>query len=108
MGGPNGGPRPFIDRGRSYKELEGSSSVDIYDLDFAAYLLMRGVALAEAFRNGREFLFRFYDPESQIPKLSVEFTNSESARFGESCRRLKKVVYSVGSRWDGENRPERR
>jgi hypothetical protein len=94
----NGSPSVGIDRGRGYQS-SGSGRADVYDLDFAAYLLLRNVPLAEATRSGREFTFVFQDPEGLIAKLSVEYMNSESARFADAVRRLKKVVFSQpGSR----------
>lgn len=71
----------------------------MYDLDLAAYLSMRGIALAESYRDGREFLFTFLDTDTKIPQTVIEYVNSEAARFADSVRRLKKVTLSQPRRW---------
>lgn len=73
----------------------------VYDLDFAAFLLMHGVALAESYRDGREFMFKFLDTNDKIKELSIVFANSESAKFADCVRRLKKVTIaqSISSRY---------
>lgn len=68
--------------------------VEVYDLDLAAYLSMRDIPLAESYRYDREFIFRFLDPENKINALTIEYVNSESARFADAQRRLKKVIIS--------------
>lgn len=93
MAGGNGSSSPGVDRGRGFQAGSDGRS-DVYDLDFAAYLLLRNVPLAEANRSGREFTFVFHDTTGLIGKLSVEYMNSESARFADAVRRLKKVVFS--------------
>ncbi len=80
-----------IDRGRSYRAVD-DGKVEVYDLDFASYLLMHNVPLAESYRDGREFMFKFLDPNSQIRDLAIKFANSESAKFADCVRRLKKVT----------------
>lgn len=84
---------PRVDRGRAYRVLE-NGEVEIYDLDLAAYLSMRNVPLASAESFGREFLFHFADPGNQIPQLTVEYVNSEAAKFADAQRRLRKVLIS--------------
>jgi hypothetical protein len=76
--------------------------VEVYDLDFAAYCHMRGLLVGDMVESdspkGRrgpvQFLFLFKDPEGQIAQLSVDYTNSESARHADAVRRLKKAVRS--------------
>lgn len=87
---------PRIDRGRSYKTSD-DGKVEVYDLDFAAFLLMHNVPLAESFRDGREFMFKFLDSEKLIPNFAIQYANSESAKFADCVRRLKKVTIAQGS-----------
>tara|TARA_E500000331_G_scaffold291841_1_gene288469 strand:- start:527 stop:742 length:216 start_codon:yes stop_codon:yes gene_type:complete len=64
------------------------------DLSIAAYLMMKGMKLANAFRgpNG-QFMFEFNDPDNKGQQLSIEFTNSESAVYDNHVRNLKKILY---------------
>lgn len=101
MGAPQQGSngrdrRP--DRGRGYRPIE-NNEVEVYDLDLAAYLSMCGLPLAESLRLEREFIFRFLDKENRIGALAIDYVNSESARFADAQRRLKKVVISSPTRW---------
>lgn len=86
----------YIDRGRSYTKSE-DNKVEVYDLDFAAFLLMHNVPLAESFRDGREFMFKFLDVDKRISALAIQYANSESAKFADCVRRLKKVTIAQGS-----------
>ncbi len=90
----NGTPRS-LDRGRQYGTSRSGKEAEVWDWDFAAYLLMRGVPLVNAVRMSRkECSFRFTNRDGEIESMSIEFANSESARFGDAMRRLKKTVYS--------------
>lgn len=103
MGGPEcrgpsnahglGGPAPRIDRGRGYREIQGlpGRQIEVYDLDLAAWILLRGLSVSDAFRSGSEFAVRFYDPDGRIPDLAVDFLNSESQRFASAIRSIKKI-----------------
>ena len=64
------------------------------DLSIAAYLMMKGMRLANAFRgpNG-QFMFEFDDPDNKGHQFSIEFTNSESAVYDNHVRNLKKILY---------------
>lgn len=64
------------------------------DLSIAAYLMMKGMKLSNAFRasNG-QFMFEFDDPNSEGSKFAIEFTNSESAVYDNHVRNLKKILY---------------
>jgi hypothetical protein len=53
---------------------------------------MHGIALAASYRNGREFLFKFHDDSNRVADLAIAFANSESAKFADCVRRLKKVT----------------
>ena len=63
------------------------------DLSIAAYLMMKGMKLANAFRgpNG-QFMFEFDDPDNKGHQFSIEFTNSESAVYDNHVRNLKKIL----------------
>ena len=69
---------------------------------------MRGLVIADLVeeraprRDGRrngfsKFVFRFADTEELVDGLSLDYTNSDCARFADSVRRLKKAVRSVPS-----------
>ena len=102
-------PHRYINRALAYKVSEGGS-VEVYDLDFAAYCLMCGLIIGDMVevspprsRRGRrsgpiQYLFVFNDPDQKIATLSVDYTNSESARHADSVRRMKKAVRSAQSK----------
>lgn len=90
-----------VDRARAYSRDEDSHRVTVTDYDFAAYLLSRGVPLVDAVRvSDHVHTFTFLDrPEGadrvgRVAGLAIEFANSESARFADALRRLKKITYS--------------
>ena len=64
------------------------------DIAIAAFLMMKGLKLKDAFRNpsGR-FQFEFDDPDSFASKYCVEFVNSESALFDANVKNLKNILY---------------
>ena len=64
------------------------------DLSIAAYLMMKGMKLLNAYRTSNgQFMFEFDDPTSEGPKFAIEFTNSESAVYDNHIRNLKKILY---------------
>ena len=64
------------------------------DLSIAAYLMMRGMRLTNAFRGSNgQFMFEVDDPNSEGQKFAIEFTNSESAVYDNHVRNLKKILY---------------
>lgn len=69
------------------------------DLGSAAYAHCRGLAVLGVQRSERknEFVFVFEDPEGRGPRLMVDYVNSESRRFDESMRSMKKLCYDQGS-----------
>jgi hypothetical protein len=87
------GPRR-VDRGRGYRNI-GDHRVEVYDLDLAAYFDLKGLAIADAHKSGRETIIVFYDPKDRIKTLAVEWLNSEASQFASRVRQLKKVVYST-------------
>lgn len=65
------------------------------DLSIAAYLLMKDIKLSNAYRgNSGQFIFEFLDPESLCKKYSIEYTNSDIAKYDNHVRNLKKILYS--------------
>ena len=64
------------------------------DIGIAAYVMMRGLKLISASRgkSGR-FEFVFEDPQNQGLVLSVEYANSESAKFDAHMKNLKNILY---------------
>jgi len=64
------------------------------DLSIAAYLMMKGMKLINAFRTSNgQFMFEFDDPNNMGPSFAIEFTNSESAVYDNHVRNLKKILY---------------
>ena len=64
------------------------------DLSIAAYLMMKGMKLLNAYRTSNgQFMFEFDDPNSDGPRFAIEFTNSESAVYDNHVRNLKKILY---------------
>ena len=93
------GKRKHVDRGRGFVRVD-DKHVDVYDIDFAAWLLLSGLGISEAYKNGREAVVTFYDPkeEDRVDKLAVDFLNSESARFANAVRQIKKICFSTGKK----------
>lgn len=95
------GRGPYVSRALAYRVRE-DGFVEIYDLDFAAYCLVKRVEIADMKEEGPKpkngpprYLFLFKDKDSLIPGLSVAFTNSECAQFADCIRRLKKAIRST-------------
>ena len=88
----------------AFKVLE-DGLVEVYDLDFAGYCLMRDVVVADMIEIGpgkrnrtRQFIFYFQVAADEIARLSIDYTNSESARHAVCVRRIKKAIRSVRPR----------
>ena len=64
------------------------------DLSIAAYLMMKGLKLVNAFRasNG-QFMFEFDDPAKKGAQLAIEFAGSSCAVYDNHVRNLKKILY---------------
>jgi len=64
------------------------------DIAIASFLMMKGLKLisAEKEKNGR-FKFTFDDKDSKGHQLSVEFLNSESAKFDAHVKNLKNILF---------------
>ena len=64
------------------------------DLSIAAFLMMKGLKLSNAFRgpNG-QFMFEFDDPSGLGLKYAIEFASSDCAVYDNHVRNLKKILY---------------
>jgi hypothetical protein len=67
------------------------------DLALAAYLRMKGFKLSDIKKVDGEFAFLFED-DAQIYKASLEYVNSDYARFEAAMRGLKKLIRSMKER----------
>jgi uncharacterized protein YndB with AHSA1/START domain len=64
------------------------------DLAIAAYLMMRGLKLFDAsVQKGGRFMFKFEDPDGTAFQMSIEYVNSESAKFDAHIKNLKNILY---------------
>jgi hypothetical protein len=79
--------------------------VEVTDLDTAAFLHQRGVAVSTAVRVGKSMhVITMYDPlkagmeTGRAEELAIEFINSEAALFADAVRRLKKVIHRFGGK----------
>ena len=64
------------------------------DLSIAAYLMMKGMKLINAYRTGSgQFMFEFADPDAKGTLLAIEFTGSDCAVYDNHVRNLKKILY---------------
>jgi hypothetical protein len=64
------------------------------DLSIAAYLMMKGMTLQNAYRGSSgQFMFEFDDPDGKGVQLAIEFTNSDCAVYDNHVRNLKKILY---------------
>ena len=64
------------------------------DLAIAAYLMMRGLKLSDAsVQKGGRFMFKFEDPTGQAFQMSIEYVNSEAAKFDAHIKNLKNIIY---------------
>tara|TARA_A100001015_G_scaffold289936_1_gene362371 strand:+ start:436 stop:651 length:216 start_codon:yes stop_codon:yes gene_type:complete len=64
------------------------------DLSIAAYLMMKGLKLSNAYRdpNG-QFMFEFADPDKLGVTYAIEFASSDCAVYDNHVRNLKKILY---------------
>ena len=62
------------------------------DLSFAAYLTMHSVKLLKAKRLGSSYKFVFENSD-KVQKLRFEYIDSESSKFDDAVRKLKRLVY---------------
>ncbi len=65
------------------------------DLGTAAFLMLRGCVLNDAYVNDRKiFVFKFEGEEAKNRKLAIEYLNSECSRFDSQVKNLKKILNS--------------
>lgn len=62
------------------------------DLSFAAYLIMHGIPILRAEKLKNTFRFEFFYTDD-IEQLKLTYITSESARFDDHVRKLKKLVH---------------
>ena len=64
------------------------------DLSIAAYLMMKGLVLKNAYREPTgQFMFEFDDPDQKGIALAIEFASSDCAVYDNHVRNLKKILY---------------
>ena len=64
------------------------------DLSIAAFLMMKGMKLSNAFRGpSGQFMFEFDDPGSLGVQYAIEFASSDCAVYDNHVRNLKKILY---------------
>ena len=64
-----------------------------HDLGTAAFLMVKGCRLHNAYINDRKvFVFEFDGDEQEIRKLSIDYLNSECAKFDAQVKNLKKIL----------------
>ena len=64
------------------------------DIGVAAYVMMKGLRLLNASRDHRgRFRFTFEDTKGVGQQLSVDFVNSEAAKFDAHIKNLKNILY---------------
>lgn len=99
-----GTPRPqrqLLSYSLAYR-LHDDNTIEIYDLDFAAFCLMQGLPVADMVeerpkKNGQppKYVFTFQGTKEDVEALSVGYTNSDCAKFADCVRRLKKAIRST-------------
>ena len=63
------------------------------DLGTAAFLMVRGCSLENAYINERKvFVFIFTGDEEKNRKMAIEYLNSECAVFDAQVKNLKKIL----------------
>lgn len=62
------------------------------DLSFAAYLTMHGITLIKAQKLGKTYKFTF-ENNAEVDKLRFKYIGSESSKFDDSVRKLKKLLF---------------
>lgn len=65
------------------------------DLSIAAFLMMKGLKLNNAYRDSStgQFMFEFEDPEKKGILYAIEFAGSQCAVYDNHVRNLKKILY---------------
>ena len=74
--------------------MNNMKTFETSDIGIAAYVMMKGLRLANATRGpGGRFKFVFDDPNSLGGKYAVDYVNSESAKFDANMKNLKNILY---------------
>ena len=64
-----------------------------HDIAVAAYLMMKGLHLKDAYINSRgTYVFEIEDPNGKAQQLSIQFLNSECSIFDNQMRNLRKIL----------------
>tara|TARA_B100000700_G_scaffold329623_1_gene452021 strand:+ start:1321 stop:1542 length:222 start_codon:yes stop_codon:yes gene_type:complete len=65
------------------------------DLGTAAFLMLKGSILRDAYINDRKiFVFEFDGDEAKNRQIAIEYLNSECSKFDAQVKNLKKVLNS--------------
>jgi len=63
------------------------------DLGTAAFLMVRGCRLSNAFINDQKiYVFEFDGDEQQIRQIAIEYLNSECSMHDAQIKNLKKII----------------
>lgn len=69
------------------------------DFSFASYLVMNDIKLIFAKKMGKTYKFDFMVDEKdvdKIDKLKYTFPTSESSKFDDAVKKLKRILFSEG------------
>ncbi len=73
---------------------DASKTYKTSDLSIAAFLMMKGMKLSNAYRGpSGQFMFEFDDPSSAGVQYAIEFASSDCAVYDNHVRNLKKILY---------------
>ena len=69
-----------------------------HDLGLAAYLMIKGLSLLDA-RIGPygRYIFEFNDSKNEARSLSIQFLNSDCAKFDQQVRNLRTLLKTSGN-----------
>jgi len=68
------------------------------DLGLSAYLMIKGLTLCDArIDSYGKYIFEFEDPENKAKKLSINFLNSDCAKFDQQVRNLRTLLKTSGN-----------
>ena len=64
-----------------------------HDIALAAFLMMKGLSLKDAYVNpSGVYVFEFDNPDQNARSLAIEFLNSECSNFDNQMRNLRKIL----------------
>ena len=68
------------------------------DLGLAAYLMIKGLCLLDArIDSSGRYVFEFNDSKNEARKLSIDFLNSDCAKFDQQVRNLRTLLKTSGN-----------